>query len=307
MSNKYQKAGVSTAKADLLANNFKPLTTGNFSGSINIAGPSLVATIDGVGTKFLIADQLKRCEGLGRDIVHHCINDLLCSGQKVTPIAFLDYIASSDINIKIVQTIVESIATACYENDVALLGGETAEMPDVYVKDAYDLVGTAIGIIDKPFTLGGVQSGSLVIGLYSSGLHTNGYSLVRNIFNKDDFYESFPGLGNLGDILLLPHRNYYHIMKRLVGEPILAMAHITGGGFTGNISRIVPEHLIVEITNTWDIPPIFEFIQDKGNVTVEEMYDIFNMGIGMVLFTNQNFDLSQLGNAGQAIGIVKEK
>ena len=305
--NKYQKAGVSTVKADLLASSFKSLIHGEFSGSIRLAGPSLVATIDGVGTKFLIANQLKMYEGLGRDIVHHCINDLLCSGQQVTPIAFLDYIASSDINVDIVQTIVKSIVTACYENDMALLGGETAEMPDVYVKDAYDLVGTAIGIIDKPFTLGGIQSGSLVIGLYSSGLHTNGYSLIRNIFNEDDFYKSFPGLGNLGNMLLLPHRNYYHIMKRLTGEPVLAMTHITGGGFTGNISRIIPEQLTVEITNAWDIPPIFEFIQDKGNVMVDEMYRVFNMGIGMVLFTNQNFDLSKLGNTGQVIGVVKEK
>lgn len=305
--NKYQEAGVSIDKANLLASNFKSLVTGEFSGGINLAGPSLVATIDGIGTKFLIARQLRQYEWLGYDIVHHCINDLLCSGQQVTPIAFLDYVASGDINVAIVQSIVKSIAAACDENGMLLLGGETAEMPDVYVKNAYDIVGTAIGIIDKPFALGGVQPGSLVVGLYSSGLHTNGYSLVRSIFAEDDYYKSFLGVGNLGNILLLPHRCYYLTMKRLIDEPVLAMAHITGGGLSDNIARIIPDHLTVELTNLWNIPPIFEFIRDEGDVTEVEMYEVFNMGVGMVLIVNQNFDLSKLGNMGQIIGIVKEK
>ena len=302
MHDKYLKAGVSIEKANLLANKFSALTTGEFV----IDGLRLVATIDGVGTKFLIANWLRRYKGLGYDIVHHCINDLLCFGQQVTPVVFLDYIASGNISVDIVQAIVESIATACDENGMSFLGGETAEMPDVY-RDAYDLVGTAIGIIDKPFTLGGIQSGSLVIGLYSSGLHTNGYSLVRNIFNREDYYRSFPGLGNLGDMILLPHRNYFHIMKRLIGEPIMAAVHITGGGFSGNITKVIPEHLTVEITNTWDIPPIFDFIRDKGEITEREMYEVFNMGIGMVLFVSQNFDLTKIGNAGQVLGIVIER
>lgn len=309
MSDKYTQAGVSTGKADLLANSFKTLVTGEFSGSINLAGgPSLVATIDSIGTKFLIANQLKRYEWLGYDIVHHCINDLLCSGQQVTPIAFLDYIASSNIDVDIVQIIVKSISAACSKNNMLLLGGETAEMPDIYVKNAYDVVGTAIGIIDKPFVPGGVQAGALVIGLYSSTLHTNGYSLVRNIFTEDDYHMSFPGIGNLGSELLLPHRCYYPILKTLMGQcDIQAIAHITGGGFTGNVARVVPEYLTIKLTNAWRVPPVFELIQDKGNVSKEEMYRVFNMGIGMVLIVGKDFDITKIGNMGQTIGIVKEK
>ncbi len=307
MSDKYQQAGVSIEKADLLANNFKALVTGEFSGMINLAGPSLVATIDGIGTKFLIAKQLKRYEWLGYDIVHHCINDLLCSGQQVTPIAFLDYVASSNIDVDIVKIIVKSVVAACNENGMLLLGGETAEMPDVYVKGAYDIVGTAIGTINKPFPIGGVQPGSLIIGLYSSGLHTNGYSLIRSIFSENDFHKPFFGVKDfLGNKLLTPHRCYYPILKSLTDESILAMAHITGGGFTGNIDRIIPEHLEVLI-DLWDIPPIFDLIRDRGNVSKEEMYRVFNMGIGLVLIVNQDFDLSKIENAGQIIGIIKEK
>lgn len=307
MVDKYREAGVSTGKADLLASNFKTLVTGEFSGIINLAGPSLVATIDGIGTKFLIANQLGRYDELGYDIVHHCINDLLCSGRQVTPIAFLDYVASSNIDVDIVQIIVKSIVAACDENDMLLLGGETAEMLDVYIEGAYDIVGTAIGIIDKPFSIGSVQPGSLIIGLYSSGLHTNGYSLIRSIFTEDDFHKPFFGIKDfLGNKLLIPHRCYYPILKSLINEPILAIAHITGGGFTGNIDRIIPEHLEVLI-DLWDIPPIFNLIRDRGNVSKEEMYRVFNMGIGLVLIVNQNFDLSKVENAGQIIGIIKER
>lgn len=308
MLDKYSEAGVSTEKANLLANNFKSLVTGEFSGIINLAeGPSLVATIDGIGTKFLIAKQLGKYDGLGYDIVHHCINDLLCSGQHVTPIAFLDYVASSNIDVSVVQTIVKSIATACDENDMLLLGGETAEMPDVYIKGAYDIVGTAIGMIDRPFALEGVQPGSLVVGLYSSGLHTNGYSLVRSMFSKDDYHKSFRGIGILGDALLLPHRCYYSTLKSLIGESIQAIAHITGGGFTGNLARIIPEHLRVKLINTWQVPFIFELLRDTGDITGEEMYKVFNMGIGMVLIVDKNFDMAKIGRLGQVIGVITEK
>lgn len=308
MLDSYAQAGVSTDKAELLASSFKTLTTGEFSGSINLAGgPSLAMTIDGIGTKFLIAKQLNQYDQLGYDIVHHCINDLLCSGQQVTPIAFLDYVASSNIDVDIVQTIVKSIATACEENNMLLLGGETAEMPDVYINGAYDIVGIAIGIIDKPFTIGGVQPGSLVVGLYSSGLHTNGYSLVRNIFSEADFHKSFRGIGNLGDALLLPHHCYYATLTSLKDEPIQAIAHITGGGFTGNLARIMPEHLKIELTSAWNILPIFDLIKDKGEVTIFDMYRVFNMGIGMVLIVGKNFDMANIGRLGQVIGVVKEQ
>lgn len=310
MLDKYTEAGVSTDKADLLANNFKTLVSGEFSGSINLTGgPSLVATIDGIGTKFLIAHQLQQYNGLGYDIVNHCINDLLCSGQQVTPIAFLDYVASGNIDVDIVQTIVKSMVAACDENDMLLLGGETAEMPDVYMEGAYNIVGIAIGTIDKPFTLGGVQPGSLIVGLYSSGLHTNGYSLIRSIFSENDFHKSFYGTKDfLGKKLLTPHRCYYPIIKTLMVQcDILAMAHITGGGFTGNLARIIPEHLTVALTNTWEVPPIFDLIRDKGNVSKDEMYKVFNMGIGLVLIVGKDFDISKIGNTGQIIGVLKEK
>jgi phosphoribosylformylglycinamidine synthase I/phosphoribosylaminoimidazole-succinocarboxamide synthase len=249
--------------------------------------PALVASTDGVGTKTLLASQAGRFETIGHDIVNHSINDLLT--QKATPLFFMDYVATGKLAPAQIAAVVKSVAEACKEAGCALLGGETAEMPGVYREQAFDLVGTIVGAVDlaEGWRNGAaICAGDVLLGLPSDGLHTNGYSLVRRVFASYTLDTVFPELGEpLADALLRPHRCYSRELQKLhQNVPIKGLAHITGGGFAGNISRILPTatQAIIDI-HAWTVLPLFQLIARLGRVEREEMYRTFNMGVGMVL------------------------
>jgi phosphoribosylformylglycinamidine cyclo-ligase len=255
----------------------------------NYANPVLVQSIDGVGTKTIIARKMKKFNTIGIDLLSACANDILVMGAK--PLTFLDYIANDRLNPIIVDKIVEGMAKACKETGVSLVGGETAEMPDTYLPGEHDLVGVITGIVDKDKIITGenISPGDVLVGLPSNGLHTNGYSLARKIFFKDMGYDVDTYLESLnntvGAALLEPHINYTNHVFKLLNEKInvKGIAHITGGGLTENIPRILPSGCSVKIQKgTWPSLPIFDTLKDLGNVEEEEMYQAFNMGIGMV-------------------------
>ncbi|MCL4489903.1 MAG: phosphoribosylformylglycinamidine cyclo-ligase [Chloroflexi bacterium] len=247
--------------------------------------PILVASTDGVGTKVKIAAQSGSYESLGRDIVNHCIDDILVQGAR--PLFFLDYIASSKLEPKRAAALVGGMAAACREACCAILGGETAEMPAVYSGDEFDVVGTIVGLVDRANVLPrpNMQVGDKLVGLVSSGPHTNGYSLIRRVFQDTPLDAVLPELGMpLGQALLAPHRSYLPLLKPLLDEPALkGLVHITGGGFLENIPRILPPELGAAIQlGSWPVPPLFSLIQERGNVERDEMFRVFNMGIGMI-------------------------
>jgi len=245
-----------------------------------------VSSVDGVGTKLKIACALAKHNTIGIDIVNHCVNDILTCGAE--PLFFLDYIAMGKLVPQQVEAIAQGLAQACREVCCALIGGETAEMPGLYTGEDYDLVGFIIGVVEKEKIIMGknILVGDAIIGLPSSGLHTNGYSLVRQIFGVSQpvLHTYYPELGRtLGEELLEPHCCYYHQLKPLLAF-IKGMAHITGGGLIDNVPRILPKGMAAEFhSQAWTIPPIFQLIQQRGNVDQNEMYRVFNMGIGMVL------------------------
>jgi phosphoribosylformylglycinamidine cyclo-ligase len=262
---------------------------GFFGGLFEFKGyrePVLVASVDGVGTKLKLASVLGRHDTVGIDIVNHCVNDILTCGAA--PLFFLDYIAVGRLNPEQVGEVAKGLASACREAGCALIGGETAEMPGLYSGGDYDLVGFIIGVVEKSGIIQGknIAAGDAIIGLPSSGLHTNGYSLVRKIFGetKAALNTSYPELGRtLGEALMEPHRSYYKQLKPLL-PLVRGLAHITGGGLIGNVPRVLPEGLAAKFdSQAWVVPPIFSLIQKKGNVDREEMYKVFNMGIGMTV------------------------
>jgi phosphoribosylformylglycinamidine cyclo-ligase/phosphoribosylamine--glycine ligase/phosphoribosylformylglycinamidine cyclo-ligase len=251
--------------------------------------PVLVASTDGVGTKVKLAAQAGRYESLGHDLVNHCVNDILVQGAR--PLFFLDYIASSKLEPEKVAAVVAGLAAACRAAKCALLGGETAEMPGVYQPGEFDLAGTIVGVVERDAILpqATVQAGDLVVGLQSSGPHTNGYSLIRKVFEGVPLETVFPELGvPLADALLTPHRSYLKLLSSGGGRAsrpsaIKALAHLTGGGFIENIPRVLPEGVGVVIhRGRWPVPPLFTLIQERGRIADEEMYRVLNMGIGMV-------------------------
>ena len=246
--------------------------------------PVLVASTDGIGTKVKVASALGRYENLGADIVNHCVNDIAVQGAR--PIFFLDYLALHQADPEIVTTLVGSVAGACAAADCALLGGETAEMPDVYAKGEFDLAGTIVGVLERDaIGANGVpQAGDVVLGLPSDGLHTNGYSLARRAlpFETWQAYDSSLGM-SVGEALLVPHRSYLHEIQALTREGARGFAHITGGGLPENVERIVPDDLAVVIdTASWEPLPIFGRIAQEGGISSDEMFRVFNMGIGLV-------------------------
>ena len=253
--------------------------------------PTLVASTDGVGTKTLIAAQAGRFDTIGHDLVNHSVNDLLCQGAK--PLFFMDYLAMGKLDPVQAAMIVRGVAEACREVDCALLGGETAEMPDVYLPGAFDLAGTIVGVAEQDAIVkaASICAGDVLLGLPSSGLHTNGYSLARRVFAPYALDTVFPELGEpLADALLRPHRCYLKevegIRKYLAdrGSFIKGAAHITGGSFAGNIARILPAGMQAVIkTDAWTVPPLFQLLARLGQVSRTEMYRTLNMGIGMVL------------------------
>ena len=253
-----------------------------------IKNPVLVASTDGVGTKVKLAAQAGRYRSIGHDIVNHCIDDILVQGAR--PLFFLDYFATSKLIPEIVAEVVAGISEACREAGCALLGGETAEMPGVYVEGEFDLAGTIVGVLDRESVLPrpDIHPGDVLIGIRSSGPHTNGYSLIRKIFENVPLDMIFPELGvSLADALLAPHRSYYPVLYSLLSD-VKALAHLTGGGFTENIPRVLPEGVGVEIQiGSWPTPALFKLIQQRGEVAPEEMYRVFNMGIGMIAIVDK--------------------
>lgn len=254
-------------------------------------GQVLIASTDGVGTKLKVAVMAGRHNTVGQDIVNHCVNDILVHGAK--PLFLLDYVGSAKFEPGAFKALIAGLCKACRENGCALLGGETAEMPGLYPPGEYDLVATIVGTVERKRIVDGrgIRPGDVVIGLPSTGLHTNGYSLARKvIFERaglgvDDL---LPGTGKkVVDVLLAVHRSYLKpVMAVLKKVPVQGMAHITGGGFTDNIPRVLPSNTSVVIrAGSWTVPPVFRFLQEYGNVTDEEMYRVFNMGIGYVLIT----------------------
>ncbi|MCU0521816.1 MAG: phosphoribosylformylglycinamidine cyclo-ligase [Anaerolineae bacterium] len=266
---------------------------GAFGGSISVRGLAeahdlvLVATTDGVGTKTMVAEAMGVYNTVGHDIVNHCVNDILVQGAR--PLIFLDYIASARLNPEHVATVVSGCAVACEAVGCVLIGGETAEMPGVYQPGSFDLVGTMIGWVDRANLIDGsrVRLGDVCLGLRSSGLHTNGFSLARRALAPLGWDTVLPELGQpLGIALLAPHRPYLREVEALwaAGVSIGAMAHLTGGAFIQNIPRALPDGVGVRIDKAaWEVPPLFRLIQREGNVAESEMYRAYNMGIGMVL------------------------
>jgi phosphoribosylformylglycinamidine cyclo-ligase len=250
--------------------------------------PVLVSSTDGVGTKLKIASLLGKNDTVGMDIVNHCVNDILCCGAE--PLFFLDYIAMSKLRPEQIEAIISGIVQACREVGCSLIGGETAEMRGIYSQRSYDLVGFIVGVVEKKNILDGssIVPDDVILGLPSSGLHTNGYSLVRKVFgidaNPSCLNKFYPELGrSLGEELLQVHRCYYPQLKPVL-PLIKGLAHITGGGFVGNIPRILPAKVAAHLKkHSWDILPIFKLIQKEGDIDETEMHRVFNMGIGMTI------------------------
>ncbi len=251
--------------------------------------PVLVASADGVGTKLKVAFMMNRHSTIGEDLVNHCVNDILVQGAR--PLFFLDYLATGRLSPDVAVEIVEGLARACAANGCALLGGETAEMPGFYLDREYDLAGFIVGMVerDRVITGAGITEGDALIGLPSSGLHTNGYSLARRIVFDTlmlGVHDVIPELGgSIGDLLLTPHRSYLRSVLPLVDERrVRGIAHITGGGLTDNVPRVLPAGLDARIDrSTWRVPPVFSWLVQRGDVPRDDAWRTFNMGIGLVL------------------------
>ncbi|HZR57092.1 MAG TPA: phosphoribosylformylglycinamidine cyclo-ligase [Terriglobales bacterium] len=280
--------------------------------------PVLVSSVDGVGTKLKVAFEMKVHHTIGADLVNHCVNDIAVQGA--TPMFFMDYLATGKLEPEVAEKVVEGLAEACKHNGCALIGGETAEMPGFYPEGEYDLAGFIVGVAERSRIVTGknVQIGDIILGLASNGLHTNGYSLARKLLFEVGQYtpESYVNelKGKVGNELMKTHKSYWPSLRRLVdGECVTAMAHITGGGITENLPRVLPRGVaaVIEI-GSWPVLPIFEHLQQLGNVDKEEMHRTFNMGLGMLLvvpadkFKKAQMMLERAGEKSYTVGrIVK--
>lgn len=309
MSNAYKAAGVDIeagyeAVSRMKKHVQKTMRPGVLSGlggfggmfdlsQLNLREPVLVSGTDGVGTKLLLAMMMNKHDSIGIDCVAMCVNDIVVQGAE--PLYFLDYIACGKAEPEKIESIVKGIAEGCEQAGCALIGGETAEMPGMYSEEEYDLAGFTVGACEKTNLITGqkINQGDCIIGLASSGIHSNGYSLVRKVLLDDakmDVNAFIPELGcELGEELLKPTKIYVKpILAALSEFEVKGMAHITGGGFIENLPRMMPENLGIEIkSGSWEIPPIFTLLEEKGNISREDMYNIFNMGIGMALVVEQ--------------------
>ena len=248
--------------------------------------PLLVSGTDGVGTKLLLANQLNRHDTIGIDLVAMCVNDILTCGAE--PLFFLDYYATGKLKIDNAQAVIEGIAEGCRQAGCALIGGETAEMPGLYGQDEYDLAGFTVGVVDRPNLIDGsqIKAGHIVLGLESSGPHSNGYSLIRKVLEQSGDKPSMPmGESTLGEALLAPTKIYVKSLLALIERyPVDGLAHITGGGISENITRAIPDGLGLEIDlSAWRLPAVFQWLQSRGGISEKEMLRTFNCGIGMVL------------------------
>ena len=255
----------------------------------------LVASTDGVGTKLKVAAMTGRHDTVGQDIVNHCVNDILVQGAK--PLFFMDYVGTAKVDPEVFRSVVSGLCKACKENHMALLGGETAEMPGIYPAGEYDLVGTIVGCVEKSKIITGksIRAGDIIVGLHSGGLQTNGYSLARKVIFDHcqmSWKDKVPGTSQtFGDALLAVHKSFLKPVSALMANKvnITGMAHITGGGFPDNLPRVLPKAVNAEIDrSTWEVPTIFKFIERQGKVDRDEMYRVFNMGIGYVIILPKN-------------------
>ena len=290
----YAAAGVDIEAYERVLERVKPLIAathgkdvavgvGPFAGLYALPGGGhLAASADGVGTKIKVAIAAGSHRGIGADIVNHCVNDIATSGAR--PLFFLDYFATGNLDPEVFAQLIEGMAGACREAGCALLGGETAEMPGVYALGDYDLAGFIVGLVDagRHPDISSIKAGDALVGMPSSGLHTNGYSLVRKVFEDVPLSRVFPELRRpLGDVLLEPHRSY---LGELGGIRWKGAAHITGGGILGNLPRCLPDRLGARLDRkAWKTPPIFDLIRKRGRVAEDEMNGTFNMGLGMIL------------------------
>ena len=309
------KAAALARARDLIRSTFTPGVLGDIGGFGGLFRPDLtayrepvlVASTDGVGTKLKVAVAAGRHDICGADLVNHCVNDILVQGAR--PLFFLDYVATGKLEPEVLLAVLSGIAAGCRANGTALLGGETAEMPGFYREGEYDVAGTIVGVVDRQRVLDGsrVRAGDLAMGLPSTGLHTNGYSLARKIFFEDlgrQPSDSVPGLpGSIADALLAPHLSYLPAVEPLLSRDLVhGLAHITGGGFFENIPRVLPPELDVVLrAGAWPVPPVFDVIQREGRVSFEEMHRVFNMGIGMVVFLAPT-DLAQAASLWSSVG-----
>ena len=318
----YKQAGVNIDAGNMAVALMKPAVratftpnvladVGSFGGLFALTDlpsePVLVASTDGVGTKVKLAAQLGQWRGIGHDIVNHCVNDILV--QNARPLFFLDYIASSRLDPQQVAEVVIGVAEACKAAGCALLGGETAEMPGVYVEGAFDLAGTVVGLVNRAELLPkpeAMQVGDVLVGLPSSGPHTNGYSLIRRVIEGRDLNATLDREVTLGEALLQPHRCYRSEIDRLqaAGVPLRGMAHITGGGFTDNVPRILPDTLAAQVeTSSWELPPLFAQLVTWSGISYAEAYRVWNMGIGMVLVIPESALAGALAALPEAVAI----
>jgi len=268
---------------------------GGFGGMFRIPAdfqrPVLVSSADGVGTKLRVAIEADRHDTVGHDLVNHCVNDILVQGA--VPLFFLDYFAAGRLVPEVVEAVVRGIAAGCRENGCSLVGGETAEMPGIYTPPDYDLAGFIVGAVEEDSILGAdrVEEGDVIVGLASNGLHTNGYSLARHIVAERmqlGVADPFPGENaTVGEVLLRIHRSYLAVLRPILGK-IHGMAHITGGGLPGNVNRVLPDTLDAAIDgSSWTVPNLFLQLERAGQVSRGEMYRTFNMGVGMVVITDE--------------------
>ena len=318
---RYGSAGVDIDASNAAKNRIKKLVESTFSGGVvgefggfggmfrlppHLTKPILVSSADGVGTKIKVAIEADRHDTIGRDLVNHCVNDILVQGAL--PLFFLDYVAFGKLDPVIVEDVVAGVAAGCRENGCALIGGETAEMPDLYTAPDYDLAGFIVGYVEEHRILGRhkVQPDDVLIGLPSSGLHTNGYSLARKIVNdrlRLRLIDPFPGGGGaVADVLLAEHRSYLRALQPVL-DRVHAMAHITGGGLPENLDRALPQKLdaVIEMSS-WKVPHVFRVLQDAGKVEPAEMYRTFNMGVGMVVICAPS-DIESVLSAATAAGV----
>ncbi len=295
----YERSGVSIDRGNQAVERIKSMVRkmgvqeiGKFGGFFPLRGgprqPILVSSADGVGTKLKVAFMMNVHDTVGRDLVNHCVNDILVYGAR--PLFFLDYLAAGRVDPETVGRVVSGVLDGCLDNGMVLLGGETAEMPGFYQEGEYDIAGFIVGLVGKSEVVDGtsIRKGDLLIGLPSSGLHTNGYSLARRIVFEGLHLKPSSRVSGLdlpiGEELLRVHRSYLAAVRPLLDDRLLkGMAHITGGGLLENVPRILPDGAAVVIERTWPLPPLFSFLVQAGNVSEGERYRVFNMGIGMVL------------------------
>ena len=327
----YKEAGVDVEAGDEAVDRIRPMVRETFTPGVladigafgsffeldvgDMDRPVLVSSIDGVGTKVKVAARAERYDTVGQDLVNHCVNDVAVCGAQ--PLYFLDYVGTGTLDPDVAEDVVRGFATACKENDCALVGGEMAEMPDVYGEGDFDLVGTIVGVVDKQRIVNGeeIEPGDVLLGLPSTGIHTNGYTLARTVlFDEYDVDDCLDELGgaSIGEVLLRVHRSYLDAIQVLVDAGLArGLVHVTGGGLPGNVRRVLPDGCQATISyDAWDRPPIFDLIQREGEVPEVDMRQTFNLGMGLVVVVRPSDEgqarrvLEDLGESPTRIGDV---